>query len=76
MADPSYAALVRTATGGSCGSDVDESELNVQQPDSPGWYRDPRDASRQRFWDGTAWSAPVTAGTAATADSIPHLLAG
>lgn len=76
MADPSYAALIVGATGGACGSDVDETHLNRQQPQTPGWYRDPDDASQQRFWDGTAWSAPVAAGTAATADSVPRLLAG
>ncbi|MBX3313137.1 MAG: DUF2510 domain-containing protein [Actinobacteria bacterium] len=76
MADPSYAALVQGTTGGSCGSDVDETHLSRQRPAGPGWYRDPRDASRQRFWDGAAWSSPVTAGTPATVDSVPRLLAG
>lgn len=76
MADPSYAALVKGATGGSCGSDVDETDLGLKAPDSPGWYRDLEDASRQRFWDGTTWSAPLAAGTVGTADSIPNRLAG
>lgn len=69
-------ARLGTISGGTSGSDVDASRLEVESPEAPGWYLDPSDASKQRFWDGTAWSAPISAGTVATADSIPHLLAG
>ncbi|WP_297084048.1 DUF2510 domain-containing protein [uncultured Demequina sp.] len=27
----------------------------------PGWYADPEDGTRQRYWDGAAWAAPMTA---------------
>lgn len=34
-----------------------------------GWYPDPQDANRQRYWDGTAW-------TEHTADASPQSLGG
>ncbi len=34
-----------------------------------GWYPDPQDANRQRYWDGTAW-------TEHTADATPQAAAG
>ncbi|MFT9722722.1 DUF2510 domain-containing protein [Mycobacteroides abscessus subsp. abscessus] len=27
--------------------------------ESPGWYPDPSDPTKQIYWDGTAWSGPV-----------------
>lgn len=66
----------RTITGGTSGSDVDAGALVGEAPSDPGWYRDPDDASKQRFWDGVSWSAAINAGTVATEDSLPHLLAG
>lgn len=62
--------------GGTSGSDVDAGDVAAEVPEAPGWYRDPTDASKQRFWDGTAWSAAISAGTVATEDSVRHLLAG
>ena len=29
----------------------------------PGWYPDPSDASRQRYWDGAAWTEATAPGT-------------
>jgi hypothetical protein len=37
------------------------SDPQVPQPPSAppaGWYPDPEDATRTRYWDGTAWAAP------------------
>jgi hypothetical protein len=69
-------ARLGTISGGTSGSDVDAGRPQEATPEAPGWYRDPGDASKQRFWDGTAWSAAISAGTVATQDSVPHLLAG
>jgi len=35
-------------------------------PPPPGWYQDPDNAAQQRYWDGAAWAAPLTAIPAAT----------
>ena len=32
----------------------------TQNSPAPGWYPDPSDASRQLYWDGTAWRMPET----------------
>ena len=76
MADLNKAARLHTAMGGVAGAADDLDRVSRHQPTHAGWYRDPDDRARQRFWDGATWSAPVTAGTAATADSVPQLLAG
>lgn len=31
---------------------------------NPGWYPDPDDSNARRYWDGSEWSAPLTAPTA------------
>jgi len=76
MTSSSILDTIRTISGGTSANDEDGHDATVRRPDAVGWYRDPYDASMQRFWDGTAWSAAITAGTAATADSVPRLLAG
>lgn len=40
-------------------------------PRPAGWYPDPRDASRRRYWDGARWSELT-----ATGDAAPTLVAG
>ncbi|MCX5044665.1 DUF2510 domain-containing protein [Aldersonia sp. NBC_00410] len=32
----------------------------MQPPRAPGWYPDPSDPARNIYWDGNAWSRPVS----------------
>jgi Protein of unknown function (DUF2510) len=34
----------------------------MTQP-APGWYPDPSDSAKRIYWDGTAWSGPVSTET-------------
>ena len=49
-ADP----VVAVARGSRLGVAKEEPAAAPTTP--PGWYADPEDPSRQRFWDGTAWT--------------------
>jgi hypothetical protein len=47
-----------------------------EQLPPPGWYADPQDGRRWRWWDGSAWTANVSAGTEAGdlwADSLLYV---
>jgi hypothetical protein len=54
--------------------------LGVIREHPPGWYRDPSDAGRQRYWDGTNWTEhvaplPPVAPVAPAAPAAPQLAA-
>jgi hypothetical protein len=38
-------------------------ETAVSDTPPAGWYPDPQDANRQRYWDGTAWTEHTADGT-------------
>lgn len=44
--------------------------LPVSTP-QPGWYPDPQDAGRQRYWDGAAWTEHVSTPDPAATTPIP-----
>lgn len=37
-----------------------------------GWYPDPQDAKRQRYWDGTAWTEHTAEGSSQAASAAGH----
>jgi hypothetical protein len=41
--------------------------VTEQQQPPAGWYPDPHDASKQRYWDGTQWTVEAPPGAATTA---------
>lgn len=54
-----------------------DAEKAVSDTPPAGWYPDPQDASRQRYWNGTAWTehtadgGPQAAGTSGQAAAAP-----
>ena len=47
-------------------------ELLVVAPESPGWYPDPQEPGRLRWWDGTVWTPNTYALPAPPTDSTPQ----